>query len=78
MGMLDEAEEASTDEGVGEGVGARVDDDDDDEGDDDCCSVLLLLSVSSTFLAGIEASFCRLLYMEGLLFARLQLWVLSE
>ena len=75
--MLDEAVDASTDAGVGEGVGARVDDDDDDD-DDEFCSVLLLLSVSSTFLAGIEASFCRLLYIDGLLFARLQLWVLSE
>ena len=79
VGILDDVDDARTDAGVGEGVGVMVvpavatlilperpvDDDDDD--DDGCCSVLLLLSLSSTFLAGIEASFCRLLYIEGLL-----------
>ena len=45
------------------------------DADDVCCSVLLLLSVSSTstFLTGMEASFSRLLYIEGLLWARPQL-----
>jgi len=75
VGILDDVDEA----GVGDGVGVMVvpavatsilperpiDEDDDD--DDGCCSMLLLLSVSSTFLAGIDASFCRLLYIEGLL-----------
>ena len=90
VGILDDADEARTEAGEGVGVmvvpavatpmlpGIPVDDEDDDDDDDECCSVLLVLSVSSTFLAGIEASFCRLLYIEGLLCARPQLWVLSR